>query len=263
MFTIGEFSRLVCISARMLRHYDSIGLLHPKMFGENGYRYYDMSQLNEIRKIEKLKEYGFSLNEIKELIPLSDSQLTDKLKIQYQKLNAQRKYYEFLIRNMEAAINHKEDLNMNNYHVISMTMKEQRVLTVNRKIKVCEESFHQLAAELHNKLINNHLTQTGPIQISYLDEEFNTENADVEMQVEVSGDSDEIKTIPEGLYVTVIHIGPMKEISLAYEAIMSWLTVHDEYKICGPCIERLIKDEKMASDESELETAVMFPIELK
>ena len=38
MLTIGEFSRLGHISARMLRHYDSIGLLHPARIGEeNGY----------------------------------------------------------------------------------------------------------------------------------------------------------------------------------------------------------------------------------
>lgn len=264
MFTIGEFSRLACISARMLRHYDSIGLLHPIMFGEsNGYRYYNISQLKEIRKIDKLKQYGFSLNEIKELITLSDSELTNRLKLQYRKLNDQKKYYELMIRNMEADITHKEDFSMNEYHVITMNMKEQKVLTVNRKITVCDDSFHQLAAELRNKLISSNLKQTGPIQISYLDEEFTKENANVEMQVEVSGYDENIKTIPEGLYVTVIHVGSMKEIHLAYQAIMSWLAVNEEYKISGPCIERLIKDENMAKNESELETAVMFPIQLK
>ena len=44
MFTIGEFSKFCCISARMLRHYDRIGLLHPAATDEqNGYRYYDSS----------------------------------------------------------------------------------------------------------------------------------------------------------------------------------------------------------------------------
>ncbi|MDO5292879.1 MAG: MerR family transcriptional regulator [bacterium] len=76
MFTIGEFSRLCCISARMLRHYDAIGLLKPKMSGvDNGYRYYDSSQQAEILKIEKLKSYDFTLEEIKVLITLSDEEL--------------------------------------------------------------------------------------------------------------------------------------------------------------------------------------------
>ena len=38
MFTIGQFSRLCQVSARMLRHYDRLGLLHPASTGsENGY----------------------------------------------------------------------------------------------------------------------------------------------------------------------------------------------------------------------------------
>ena len=45
MFTIGEFSKLSRVSARMLRHYDRIGLLSPANVGEeNGYRYYEASQ---------------------------------------------------------------------------------------------------------------------------------------------------------------------------------------------------------------------------
>ena len=39
MLTIGEFSRLGRISSRMLRHYDTLGLLCPETVGENGYRY--------------------------------------------------------------------------------------------------------------------------------------------------------------------------------------------------------------------------------
>ena len=54
MFTIGEFSKLCCISARMLRHYDSIGLLHPAATGtDNGYRYYHASQAKTLHTIEK------------------------------------------------------------------------------------------------------------------------------------------------------------------------------------------------------------------
>ena len=59
MFTIGEFSKFCCISARMLRHYDRIGLLHPAATDEqNGYRYYDSSQIPTFQRIEKRKRAG-------------------------------------------------------------------------------------------------------------------------------------------------------------------------------------------------------------
>lgn len=33
MYTIGEFSKLSHVSARMLRHYDALGLIHPNLTG--------------------------------------------------------------------------------------------------------------------------------------------------------------------------------------------------------------------------------------
>ncbi len=51
MLTIGEFSRLGRVSARMLRHYDGLGLLCPEQIGENGYRYYKQEQLGSLNGI--------------------------------------------------------------------------------------------------------------------------------------------------------------------------------------------------------------------
>ena len=56
MLTIGEFSRLSHVSARMLRYYDAMGLLRPDRVGENGYRYYSESQLMDLVRIERLKK---------------------------------------------------------------------------------------------------------------------------------------------------------------------------------------------------------------
>jgi DNA-binding transcriptional MerR regulator len=264
MFTIGEFSRLCCISARMLRHYDAIGLLHPKTLGtENGYRYYDVSQLSVIKKIARLKEYEFSLNEIKQLILIPDEDLVEQIRLQLEKMYDQKQHYELIIHHMENFINHKEDYHMNNYQVITMTQKEQKVLSIPRTINVCSDDFHKLAQDLKHKLKSQGLRRIGPFQIRYLDKEFIPEQANVELQVEVNSDADGIITIPAGLYVTTIHNGSMKEISSAYQAIMTWLSVHPEYEISDSSIERLLKDESMVSQEQELETAVLFPIQLR
>ncbi|MDO5522084.1 MAG: MerR family transcriptional regulator [bacterium] len=264
MFTIGEFSRLCCISARMLRHYDAIGLLHPKSSGlENGYRYYDRSQQFEIEKIERLKDYDFTLEEIKVLMPLSKEELTKQLTLQLPKLLAKKQHYEEMIHRLEAELSHKEDCSMKKYHVITMSQKQQNVLFIKRMVNVYSSDFHQLAKDLQEKLEKEGLTRTGPIQICYLDPEFNPEHAMVEMQVEVSSNGADVKVIPENLCVTTIHTGPMAEIPHAYQAILRWMDEHPEYKLNGSSFERMIKDEHMVESDEELETAVLFPIELK
>ena len=79
MFTIGEFSKLGRISPRMLRYYDAMGLLRPTRIGENGYRYYEAAQLETLAEIETLKDYGFALSEIGELLTLSGQELAVRL----------------------------------------------------------------------------------------------------------------------------------------------------------------------------------------
>lgn len=64
MLTIGEFSRICSVSKKTLRHYDEVGLLRPEHIADNGYRYYESSQLRTMLLISRLKSYGFSLAEI-------------------------------------------------------------------------------------------------------------------------------------------------------------------------------------------------------
>lgn len=65
MFRIGEFSQIVRVSPRMLRHYEKYGLFYPAEIDKvNGYRLYSASQIPLLLRILYLKEMGFSINEI-------------------------------------------------------------------------------------------------------------------------------------------------------------------------------------------------------
>lgn len=69
MYSIGEFSKINRITTKTLRHYDKIGLLKPCMTDSwTGYRYYSPSQLEDIHRILMLKDMGFSLKEIQEVL---------------------------------------------------------------------------------------------------------------------------------------------------------------------------------------------------
>jgi len=67
-FKIGEFSRLCRVTVRTLRHYEEIDLLVPEIIDRSsGYRYYSAGQLQKMESILKLKELGYSLEEIRDL----------------------------------------------------------------------------------------------------------------------------------------------------------------------------------------------------
>ncbi len=65
---IGEFSKLMQVTVKTLRHYEQKGLLLPDEVDEwTGYRYYGIGQMQTLQAIRDLQRLGFSLDEIKDL----------------------------------------------------------------------------------------------------------------------------------------------------------------------------------------------------
>ena len=260
MYTIGEFSNLAHVSARSLRYYDAMGLLRPAHMGENGYRYYTGGQLPALTKIETLKSYGFTLAEVKELLLLPETELAHRIHVRrisaYAQLNEMRR----VIRRMEAAIVQMEGTSMANdtYHVILMQAPAQKVFSVRRTIQIGE--MHDLFAELRAQMKRAGVRRTGPTQARYHGEEFSYEHMDVEAQAAVDADGPNVSVIPAGTFAAVTHTGPYENIKYAYDALCGWVAHHPEYKVCGPAIERYIKDEATVHDPEELETGVLFPV---
>lgn len=262
MYTIGAFSRLSHVSSRMLRHYDAIGLLRPAhVGGENGYRYYDEAQLSTLIQIEALKGYGFSLTQVAELLPLSGGELA--LRIQAKRVEGFRELEKLKrsLRRMEEDIVQMEGTEMlkNNYCVIVMDAPAMRVLGLRKTISVGET--HQLFQELYREVEKRGLKRVGPTQQLFLGEEFNYEAMDLEAQVVVSGEHPDVKEFPAGKFAAVTHVGPYETVRYAYDALCAWLAEHPEYKVCGPSVERYLKDEGSVSGPEDLETGVLFPVE--
>ncbi|MEU9652203.1 MerR family transcriptional regulator [Streptomyces sp. NPDC048110] len=61
---IGEVARRSGVSARMLRHYESLGLVRPSGRTGSGYREYSQDDIRRIFHIESLRSLGLSLREI-------------------------------------------------------------------------------------------------------------------------------------------------------------------------------------------------------
>ncbi|GGZ02564.1 MerR family transcriptional regulator [Streptomyces olivaceoviridis] len=69
MFTIGDFARHGRVSVRMLRHYDATGLLRPAHVDPvSGYRHYTAAQLARLNRIIALKDLGFSLRQVRDIV---------------------------------------------------------------------------------------------------------------------------------------------------------------------------------------------------
>ena len=67
---IGAAAAASGVTAKMIRHYEAIGLLQPAERRSNAYRDYGEREIHELRFIRRARRLGFSIAEIGELLAL-------------------------------------------------------------------------------------------------------------------------------------------------------------------------------------------------
>ncbi len=67
---IGQAAKASGVSAKMIRHYEEVGLVPAPTRSASGYRQYSDSEVHTLRFIRQARDLGFSIREIGELLSL-------------------------------------------------------------------------------------------------------------------------------------------------------------------------------------------------
>ena len=95
-YRIGQFAKKMGVTPDFLKFYEQQGILHPRT-AENGYRYYGFEQSGKILECMRLKNYGFSVREIDELLSSDLDIVQEKTDLLIQQLEEKIVFQQLLV----------------------------------------------------------------------------------------------------------------------------------------------------------------------
>ena len=99
---VGELSKATGLSVRTLHHYDEIGLLSPSHRTPSGHRLYGGGDVARLQQIVSLRELGFPLEQVRELLDRPDMSPQRVLRMHIERLREQVEQQKKLVERLEA-----------------------------------------------------------------------------------------------------------------------------------------------------------------
>ena len=266
---IGEFSKMMQVTVKTLRHYEQKGLLVPDEVDEwTGYRYYNITQMQRLNTIRGLQRQGFTLEEIKEL--LEDGAQTPSIEQLTQKIEETERHLQLLMERRNQLLkwmdSYKQIKTMEKFSIQSLP---EIIVASHREVIPDYAALGQLCVEKIGPEMQRLGCKCPPPGYCFTiehNQEFCAENIDIEYceQVEEMGvDSDiiQFKRLPAvEKALCMKHVGPYERF---YESFTEALTYMEEqgYKMAGSLRTSYIDGAWNQEDPEKWLSIIQIPIE--
>ena len=237
MLTIGDFARHGQVSVRMLRHYDSTGLLRPaRVEPGSGYRYYETGQLGRLNRIIALKGLGFTLGQVRAMLDeqVSAEQLRGMLLLRRAELQSQIAADTSRLAQVEARLSMIEmegampadDVQVK--RIPAVRVAELTAIAAGLEPSSIGPVIQPLYRELGERLARAGQTPSGPA-IAHYEDAQDGDGVVVHATLPVNADPSvgrgfEITDLPEITHAaTIVHRGSMDNVVTTYQALARWI----------------------------------------
>jgi len=266
---IGEFSQMMQVTVKTLRHYEQKGLLLPDEVDEwTGYRYYSIEQMQKLNTIRDLQRLGFSLDEIKELYD-EDSHTPSIRKITEKIHETDKQLQQLIARRrklLDWRISRKEIKTMEKFSIQSLP---EIIVASHREViphyaAIGPMCYEKIGPEMQR--LGCKCPPPGYCFTIEHNKEYTPTNIDIEYceQVEEMGEDSSIiqfkrlPAIPKALCMK--HIGPYERMGESFVELFKYIDEHG-YKIIGQHRTCYIDGAWNQEDPEKWLTIIQMPIE--
>lgn len=270
MIKIGDFSKLSQVTVKTLHHYDQLGLLKPVEVDRfTGYRYYAVEQLPRLNRILALKDLGFSLQQIAQLLAddLPATEIRGMLRLKQAEVQQQVLAEQARLARIEARLRQiEQEQGMPTHEVV--IKKVEPVLVAGVRDVIPDRS---MTTPVFNRLFDEVLgyveRQSGKFAGPPLDMWHDMEHCERDISVEVAvpiqerlpeNDRVRVYELPAETMASVIHHGSFDGFSESYNAILQWIEANG-YRIVGPNREIYLQYDRVGNP-ADYVTEIQFPI---
>lgn len=267
MFRIGEFSQIARVSGRLLRYYDSIGLLRPDRIDPvTGYRYYSAGQLARLNRILALKDLGLSLDQVARLVDdkIAPDEIRGMLKLKKAELERTLSEEATRLRHIESRLRQIEEHgSLADYDIVVKSAPAQPYLA----LRATFPQFGDVVATLRDVA---RVAGADPVVV-VAHSDFDDQDLDLEIGCALSRATRKPVTLPRQLTLTprelpeiptlatVVRSGPASDIHLAFSALGVWMEAN-AYQVAGPCREVFLEPPFQAPGSEHVTVEIQFPV---
>ncbi|MDM5188704.1 MerR family transcriptional regulator [Bacillus sp. DX4.1] len=165
---VGELAKQTGLTIRMLHHYDKIGLFSPSQSSDKGHRIYTETDIAKLQQIMSLKQLGFALGEIKEMMGNPNLNPVEVIKIQLENVKEHIRRQEQLCSRLERIyelLNSQQEVSaeqfINLIEVINMS--KDKYFTQEQQ----EKMFKQIGLEKRKQYVSEWSEITAKIRVEY------------------------------------------------------------------------------------------------
>ena len=251
----------------MLRHYDEIGLLKPVHIDpDSGYRYYAEHQLTAAGRITALKDMGFGLSSVAQILACNDKEmLASHMLARRAEVEEQIHQLRERLHLLDTALARLRKDEIMQYDVTVKTFPKRYAATVRMQIP-----SYEMEGMLWNMLVG----ETRPLNpvpddpcyccAVFHDKEFRESDVDVEVQQTVKGeypDTEHVRfrTLGEVTVASAVCKGSYEQSGDVMAAVARWVC-DNGYEFDGPAFNIYHVSPHETNNPEEFVTEFCYPV---